>query len=311
MKKYLILLTLSVVLLDFAAPIIAYAQEDATISQLYDILQVKVNAINKWNFHAMLLTVFAVVVGLLGAVGGILSHVKKKWAKVIVSVAGACVAIITVIVNTVYPVDYRTYRKMAYNASQIVEDMRFQIKEIQSIHDKKTRDEIINKTIKPALKELTAIGEKLYACDSESLIEVATAFAQQAVPEWVTKPPKDAYSLYFVGSGVSTKLDDAERSAIDYAKETARISLLDTLIESGQSQANPSNDRIIQSILDSSEVVKKFVAAGGQPKQYRYFCLLKIDIELAQIRLKLLASQGNITIPENYIDLLKKKNMTK
>jgi len=308
MKKNYILFVVFLLSLLVMLPALAHA-DDPTIVQLNEMVKSKADQISLWRSQARMLTILTLIVGILGAISGILSQIKSRWAKFSVAAAGGCVAIITVIINTAYPVDYRTYNKLTCEAQMIVDDVRLQISELQNITDMKKRDEIIFKNILIKLQALTNIGKQV-AYNADVSFAISEAYAQQTVPSWVTNPPKDSSTLYFVGHGVSKDPSKAENTATDYAKETARILILDVLVESGQSKENPANSRILKSILEGSEVLKNFVKYDAQQNTYRDFCLLKIDIETIQFRLRLLVSKDNITVPSSFIDLLKKKSAT-
>lgn len=307
MKKYL-LFVLCFVSLTLLVPDWVHA-EDPTIIELNKIIKNKVDEINIWNSLAQMLAFLTLTVAILGAISGIMSQFTTKWAKIIIAVAGGCIAIITVVINIRYPVDYRTYKKLTYDAQMIVDDINIQISQLPAIADMNKRKEIIDTNIWPKLQKITDIGKQLIHARNDGLtFGISEAFAQQMVPPWVTNPPKEKNTLYFVGHGVANDPNKALSIAMDYTKENARIAILDALVDSGQSNENPSNSRIVQSILEGSEVVNKFVKYAPQQKTYRYFCLLKIDIETIKFRLQLLAAGENIIIPPNFIKLLGEMN---
>lgn len=306
-----ILLTICLVSFIVLVPDWAVAT-DATIVALNKIVQTKVEEINTWKSLAQNLALLTLVVAILGAISGILSQFTAKWAKIIIAVAGGLVAIFTVVINTRYPVDYRTYKKLTYDAQTIVDEVNIQISVLAAVQDVNRRNEIINGNILPKLQKITDIGKQLIHARNEDLyLGVSEAFAQETVPQWVTNPPKDKNTLYFVGHGAASNPSKAESLATDYSKENARIIINDVLIKSGQREENPSNSSIMKSILGGSEIINKYVKYDAQQKQYRYFCLLKIDIETIQIRLQLLTAQENITVPPNFINLLREEKEPK
>jgi hypothetical protein len=289
-------------------PLLVHAQ-DPTIMELNKIIKSKVDEISTWNSLAQMLAMLTLAVAVLGAISGIMSQVTSKWSKIVIAVAGGCVAIITAYMNMSYAVDYRTYKKLTYEARAIVDDINIQMLQLREITDKAKLTEIINTNIWPKLQKIIDIGKQLNSGQSNSqALGTRIAYAQEMSPPWVTKPPKEKNTLYFVGHGVANTPESAEKLAVDYTKETARIAILDTLVESGQKKDDPSNTRIVKSILDSSEVIKKFVKYDAQQKTYRYFCLLKIDIEIIQFRLQLLKAGENISTPEKFISDLQKES---
>lgn len=308
MKTNYAVLVVSLVALTLLMPVLAHAQ-DATITELNKIIKAKVDEINAWDALAQMLALLTLAVAILGAISGIMSQVTAGWAKIAIAVAGGCIAIITAFINIRYPVDYRTYKKLTLDARMIVNDINMQIAHLPAIADTNERREIIEKNIWPKLQKVTDIGKQLVHSGNGGMpYGISTAYAQEATPSWLTTPPREKNTLYFVGHGVAKETGAAEHAAKEYTRETARLSIYDALVDSGQKIDDPNNPRIMASILEGSEIINTFVRYDAGQNTYRYFCLLKIDIETIQFRLQLLKAGEKIGTPGSFLNILRERS---
>ena len=308
MRKKYVWLAFCVISLVVLVPAFV-AAEDAQITALNKIVQAKVEKINIWNSIAQTLAMLTLVVAILGAITGILSQIEAKWTKIVIALAGAAIAILTAVINIRYPVDYKTYKKLSADATMIVDQINMQISWMSGIKDPNEIRKFIDDNIMPKLQQITDFDKQLiHARNDTAVYGISEAFAQEMAPQWITNPPKEGDTLYFVGFGVSSDPKKAENTAIDYTKATARIIILDALVESEQKKGNPSNPLIVQSVLDGASVINKFVKYDAQKKVFRHFSLLRIDIDTIQSRLALLAAREHIVIPPKFIEQLKNIN---
>jgi len=329
-KHSALLILLTIVMWSAAAS--AWAQHDQSINELNKIIDAKLAIIDTWNRNATLLGFLTLIVAIAGAMSAFLSHANAKWAKKIVLIAGICVAAIPVITNLFYSVDYKTYKKLSFSAQSIIDEMRLQIAQLPNMQDGAARNKIINENIYPKLTKFNNLGSQLLDGENAnspsikildfgnrsqagkngwSLFGISEAFAafnEPMSPQWVTQPPKFSNALLFVGFGKANDPAEAEKMAIKYAKEIAESDINDILQESGQNKDNPANQTIVKNIIDNFEIINKFVKFEANSNQYRYFCLLKINIDIVQVKLGSLPSQEpNITVPPNFINLLRTK----
>lgn len=171
-------------------PLMAFAQTDA-LSILNERLDQEMQKIASWKLQARILMALTIVVGIFGVVIGALHYVSGKRAKAIASLAGVFVSIITVVINTVFTADYRTYGKVVADAQQVVSEIRLQLAQIYEISDPQQRRGLIDDIISNRFKRMTDISKILLAAQTGAPSLIAEAWAQEQMPEWVNNPPQD------------------------------------------------------------------------------------------------------------------------
>lgn len=114
--------------------------------------------------------------------------------------------------------------------------------------------------------------------------------------------------LYFVGTGKAADLRSAESASLNDAKNKAKQHIGGILTMSQQNRTAQPDRRIIDSILDVSERSNKFFQVSKGPHtSYTYYTLLKIDMELAKLNIKILPTRSTVTVPEKFVDNLQMK----
>ncbi|HKZ40205.1 MAG TPA: hypothetical protein VJ044_04535, partial [Candidatus Hodarchaeales archaeon] len=237
--------------------------------------------IQGWETKGNILVGLTILIGVLGA----FIAIPKEWktAKII---AGFLVSVITVMNNTIFEVDHRTYWKLANDGMELLAKLELDLVSYKNASEEDK--ELLYKSITSNLSEITRLEKKFHekvstAVNSFELGVTAPAYAaasgEKGEPRWLARLPRDTESLYFVGVDYSTTLVKAkEYSLRDARGEAASYLLFEARVESGASKSS-IDLADLSAILETSsavEVADTYYSYDNRNRIYYYYTLLKL-----------------------------------
>lgn len=305
MKKY-ILLTFYLSMVLTISIYSGMVQGDDENTAILEVLQDQEIKIDNWRNKALILGILTVVIGILGAVNTTAAVVDKKWSKVFIGASGISITIITIVINTFYVVDYRTYNNKADEAQKIVNSIKLKLAQGYNKNSEDDRnlwfDEINEKFNQiPELKK-----DDDHSVISISLISTASASTGggDGEPEWLKNLPTKENRIYFIGISNSLLLsrakdlsrEDGVKEAFDYFLFEFKKKFMD------KSTLLGSIDNYIETIVNLSRVVDTFYNYDKESGLYHYYSLLEFDKDRIDIYLSLSALKSR---DENWLMLRK------
>ena len=227
MQFIVLLVSVGLVLAGYGNLDAASASPDPSLVRvLAQLVQDAERKVHEWEQSAKVTMTLTALIGVLGIVVGLLQTANRPWLKAVTVAVGAVVSIVTVVNNTVFPVDHRIFRQRAAEGEKVVREMRLTLVDLNSAKSEENiralRDELLAK-----FKRIEDIEVAMQQKATTWL--AGTAWAQERVPSWVSKlPPEDAFR-FFVGEAQSSDLGIAQEASIREAREQAVLALLNDI----------------------------------------------------------------------------------
>jgi hypothetical protein len=244
---------------------------------LQQLVEESIQTIDSWEFHATLLILLTVMVGVFGvATGALQKYDNKTWCKVTTIGLGLAISTITVITQVVFPVDHRLLRQTVVEGRSLMTDIKWAMAQFE--HTPPPEHQALYDEIFDKLKKLSTLEARIYRTAALPLEAVATAYAQTTAPAWVDTPPRSKIHLYFVGIGESRSLGQAK--ARSYEETTARAARY--LRDHAKKPEEMSPEGLRAYVQKAGTVAQTSFTYDPTTQTYRYYTLFRLSRALAQ-----------------------------
>jgi hypothetical protein len=234
-----------------------------------------------WRWQAELQIAFVVAVIVFGALITIIQGVNRSWCKSATLVLGACITILTAVNTKVFSADYRVLQESAIDADQMIDQLELfvRLETMPSADVNGLEKQILSTTTQfRALQRAVATGKAAgnsTAQESSPSPWTGLVYAQSNVPSWVTQPPTDSYSLYFVGIGEGPSTNVAAQQSFDSAVAAG--------VKALSAGGNTDINRLRSFIASSSVVKNKYLTFDEKTGAYRFYTLLQISSDIRKL----------------------------
>jgi hypothetical protein len=237
-------------------------------------------SVNAWMMKSYILMGLTILVGVLGAALIALQKLEGRKYKTAVVAVGFVITALTVVTNTVFPVDYRTLRLNALKAKHIVMKAQQHLVLLQTEGDPENQRLLVQQ-IAELMGQVNELEEKTeFALNLPPVI--ASAYAGDAgtdlKPSWVLEPPKeDSISYFFVGVSEHPSLATARVESQNDAVEKAVRQFTQDGQQSMAQQVKTDVDSARDYVRQMSSVKKSYLEYDSAAKRYRFFTLLELN----------------------------------
>jgi hypothetical protein len=222
-----------------------------------------------------------IAVGLFGVLAAFIQGIDIPWKKSLTAVLGLAISVITVVMTTIFPTDYRGFRAARLEIRDKIEEAQLIVEAIARDTDPQQRAQKIA-SVQKLLAEVLAIQRKILA--QGVLIEIlphAYAAMSSSAPPWVSQrgqSPDRGSSFAFVGRYIGPDLASARDLSLADAVEQASNALSENLdgrklTERGAEEARAIREYVRRSAATADTYYT--VNPGGQG--YQYFTLINLD----------------------------------
>lgn len=281
MKSTIYATTLLALVILFLFPLLpAYSQEPDVYTAFDAQMQEGMRSVHAWMIKSYILMAMTVLVGVLGAALIAMQKLEGKKHKAAVVMVGFVITALTVVTNTVFPVDYRTLQQNAVRAKHILMKAGQQVVVLKTEKDPENQKLLVQQ-IADLMGQVNELEEKTVVVHSSSEF-ISTAYAGDAEPDlkpsWVSTPPKeDTTSYYFVGMSESPLLATArvesQNDAIEKAVHQFTQAGQQSMAQQVKTDINSARDYVRQ----MSSVKKSYLEYDRAAKRYRFFTLLELN----------------------------------
>ena len=257
----------------------AYSQE-GVYAVFNGQMQDGMHSVKMWMIKSNVLMAMTILVGVLGAALIALQKLEGKKYKTAVILVGFVITALTVVTNTVFPVDYRTLRQNAVKAKHIIKKAEQHLAALQA-EENPDNQRLLVQQIAELMGQVNELEEKTeFAQNFPPMI--STAYAGDAGPDlkpsWISTPPKeDAISYFFVGMSENPLLATARVESQNDAIEKAVRQFTQDGQQSMAQQVKTDIDSARDYVRQMSSVKKNYLEYDSAAKRYRYFTLLELN----------------------------------
>jgi hypothetical protein len=258
----------------------AYSQDPGVYAVFEAQMQAGMGVVNAWIVKSNILMSMTILVGVLGAALVAMQKLEGKRYKNAAIAVGFVITALTVVVNTVFPVDYRTLRQNALKAKHII--MKAQ-QQLVVLHTEENPDNqrFLVQQIAELMGQVNELEEKTeIARNFPQIIAAAHAGDEQPElkPSWVLTPPKeDAISYFFVGMGENPLLATARSESHNDAIEKAVLQFTQGGQQSMAQQVKTDAGSAREYVRQMSSVQNTYLEYDSAAKRYRIFTLLQLN----------------------------------
>ena len=159
------------------------------------------------------------LIGLLGLVTTAIQKLKWKWTGQVTIVNGLVIGILTLLLNTFFPLDHRGYQKAAHQADVTVANVERLLLEFNYANENEKDD--FRKRIAETINVFYQNYESMWSHLIEPVQLIPAAYAENSVtsaPSWTLKRRFDDKKFYyFVGIDSSSSITSAKKASYDDA----------------------------------------------------------------------------------------------
>ncbi len=258
----------------------AYSQEPGVYAVFEAQLQEGMRIVDAWMTRSNILMGMTILVGVLGAALIAMQKLEGRKYKNAVIAVGFVITALTVVTNTVFPVDYRTLRQNAVKAKHIIMKAQHQLVVLRT-EDNPDNQRLLVQQIAELMGQVNELEEKTeIALNFPPIIASAHAADGQSElrPSWVSTPPKeDAISYFFVGMSESPLLAAARVESHNDAIEKAVLQFTQGGQQSMAQQVKTDVSSARDYVRQMSSVKKSYLEYDNDAKRYRFFTLLQLN----------------------------------
>ncbi len=255
-----------------------------------------------WQRQANIEIALVIAVFIFGVVVSALHGSKSPSAKRVTLLLGIGTAALTGITSRAFTADDRTLRRAAFEGNVIVSRLWLMASNLKEGH-------LIGQDLATAygeyskqITEFQAVGERLNGTAKAGPGAVSTTngfeglsrvYAQSvaAAPSWVTQPPPDGISLYFVGTNSDVSLSSAKQNSFNNA--------LNNAVQKLRSRAPGATDADILALIKAAAVVQDSASEYDRNAgRYTYYTLLRVSKDIVSLGLNDLSRSSKIQIPQ-------------
>lgn len=304
MKRLCLMMLACMIGLSIFAASNGLAQDAARMELVKTTLQhqteQKVELIQSWESTSSFLFLLAMAAIVFGLVIAVLQLFKNKHCKIAAGIMAATISTLVAIDTGVYTVDHQTLKLRAMKARILVDDIEFLFAIDSPDLPEKDRTEVFGE-IRDKLKAISELAVDGFAGISVELTSTAYASSGPDIPEWVQSPPEDRSSLFFVGLAESRSLKKAKEFSLDNALEKG-VDYFASQFDRRQ-QANPQPldaEALSEYLVKSAETVETHIAYDKEAKLFRYYTLLRLDRELAEVDIRFFSVMKRVEVPKDF-----------
>ena len=274
---------------------LAFLQED---------LQDLTTVIEEWRRTGHVLLGLTLSIGVFGLIVAALQPLQNRRAwKVVVTVLGLLIGVLTLFKTEVFKIDHTTYYLAAEDASTLRAQIERRVKRAQLAKTDEERLEEFS-GIEDLLKKIEPIrqrvrGTVLIADNTSRWPSLMPAvFAQaggDAKPAWLKGRAADEARVYFVGIGADPSLAAAKAVAVQSAIETARENLIASLKGTGY-------DRVALGESLAREATTLDTYYEREKGGYRYYALVAISKRTMEINAQFFGLRQNVQVSKADIE---------
>jgi tetratricopeptide (TPR) repeat protein len=309
MRKLYLLAVVSLVTISLLASGDLCGQDTHSMDQvkttLQGQLQDKIDLVQDWEKTSGFLLLLSIVAIVFGLVTAVLQIFKNRYCKIASGILAALISAVVTIDTTVYSVDHQTLRSKAAEAHILIDEIDYLFALDSPDLPSPDRAEIF-RDIQAKLGQISKLAVGVWTGVSIDLIPKAYASNGVRTPEWVKRPPEDKSSLFFVGLAESTSF----RKAKEFSFQNGISKAVDylTLQFERRQEANPRPldvDALSQYLVESVETAQTHTAYDKESKIYRYYTLLRLDRQFAEVDLWLFAAENKVEVPQEFQQVVK------
>ena len=244
--------------------------------------------IGQWERDSYLIVSLTYAITVIGAVVALLQKGDSKTVKVATAALAVVSALLVPANRLFFPVDDRTYQKVAKQTRNKLDAFSYQLNQFQTLDDATKAS--LRKKFEGVLEDVDQLeyntiyngGAAAGAVTALSDVLLPSARADESAdgvhpPPWAQKLPADERNMYFVGTADGKTFDEAHQNASAEARKTAS-GLLAKAAEASPDLARKPDlaAKIASTLANAAEIADTFTApnpAGG----YRGFVLLRLS----------------------------------
>ena len=283
-----------------------YSRND-TFDKLILTLKQKVD---EWNRMAYLSLALILVSGISGLVVSTIQQMKGKWVKTTTIILGIVIGGSVLINNAICEYDYKTLKYYVNRGRNIIDKIQLYSYDYHKCPRKENREAIQNK--------IMALSEEIYKIDdviykkpgsdeslAGSFVMGQCLYAETADrlrPDWISHLPVNDGSKYFTGRAGDPLLTNAEKKSYNDAFEQARAYIRNT-INQDVAKKNGIDTADIENVMLKSCLKEDYYFEMSGEKEYVYYTLLRIRIEMLRSNITVYKMLSKSTIPDDLIEI--------
>lgn len=265
--------------------------------KLNSIVKECMENVEHWEFLATITLSIMVLIGVLGAVVGILQKLNKNWSAIAVIVTGGAITILTIVQTTAFKTDYRVLRVKAAEGRKMVSDMSLLVEQFIQAQGSDNRNTILEK-FQENYHKIYDMNQELYA-KSSSFSLFPSAYAQSG-PEWLTRPPADERKLFFIGQGVNRNLGAAEQEAFENAVAQAVEFFVAKFHDADNQGAKINQEAVAEFLTQSGQTLDSYFIFDKAIQRYRFHVLFAVDKKVATTDLAMFSLKEGVDVPDSF-----------
>lgn len=298
MNKIVLSLMILAFIFVLYSSIAAQTSQDVQRTTIHKDVEKKEQVIQSWERKRNIALWLVISVGILGAVIAFLQRFKHKNIKMATAILALVIAIITVLDANILP-DHTTIAQKIFEARDIMDDIYAELnKDVKpgDLDNWRGRIQIKLKKINKIEREIRLSFNQMTDID---FLTKSYAQSVRKLPEWINNPPSDDYYIYFLGDVHNPSLEEAEELSLLTARRVAADYLVNQ-IQSIQELANKqiNYEALSDFLVNSGEVYRTHYYLDKEKGQYRFYTLLRLAKNDAEIDLNFFAIERNINIKD-------------
>ncbi|MGH8380841.1 hypothetical protein [Pseudomonas sp.] len=263
----------------------AYAETAADPKMLdyfNELLKTCYAQLDTWRFNYRLQVGIAILVGVLGLVAAALQGSSANYVKSATVALGVVISGITIAVNTL---EMNNYQQIAVSINKVEKIVRkMETEHLNYRTFKEPANQFAAQEFQNQYKRFQAIIDPPDSGPTNpvgvQLKLLSSAYAAEALPDWLKKLPDNPKNLYFVGVADSAQLPDAQAESIRTAKIAATQFLRETVQASMDSTGRV--DPLEGTLTSPAEEVDNHITYDEKTGLYRYYSLVRVNRSQAQ-----------------------------
>lgn len=286
--------------------------------KLRDNLAKQITRIADMRFRAYVALSLTIAVTALGGVTTLLQTQRQDWARFVSGIASVLVSVLTLVNSEVFPEGSKTLRAAAYDAEQLANEINDGLDLLTAFPTDTDREEarkdlrtkysrllvVLNppRTSFPArgpVVEASTPGPGVTVPPGVWNLEVRSAYADEQMPElpaWARRLPDDPDSLLFVGLADGPTLATAREWSEGDARREARNSLVAAFSSRGSAQNE--SEALADAVVAKAQPIDNYFTYRPDAKLFRYYTLLRIQKDLAQVDISDYAATNRVQVPK-------------
>jgi hypothetical protein len=273
--------------------------------------------IGQWEHDSYLIVSLTYAITVIGAVVALMQKADSKAVKITTAVLAVVSALLVPANRLFFPVDDRTYQKVAKQTRNKLDAFSYQLNQFQALDDATKAS--LRKKFEGVLEDVDQLeyntiyngGAVPSAGSALSDVLLPSARADGSndgihPPPWAEKLPMDERNMYFLGAADGKTFDEAHQNAVAEARKTA-TGLLTKAAEASQGLARKPElaAKIALTLANAAEIAETFTApnsAGG----YRGYVLLRLSRAAGVFAAQSIFVESGVPYDKRFLDSVQK-----